>query len=63
MVHTVTIWMERSSIRTACQNLRSFRIAFQTRKQLTFRMPKSAVLTRVPETQILTRLRTYKAYK
>jgi hypothetical protein len=40
----------------ALQNSRSFEIPFQTRKQLTDR-------TRMPETPILTRIRTCKAYK
>jgi hypothetical protein len=40
-----------------------FRIAFQTRKQLTVRTPKSVVRTRVPETPILTKIRSSKAYK
>jgi hypothetical protein len=47
----------------ALQNSRSFGIPFQTRKQLTVRTPKTVVQTRVPETPILTRIRTCKAYK
>jgi len=53
---TRATYSEISSVRTACQNSRSFEIGFQTQKQLTVR-------TRVPETPILTRIRTCKAYK
>jgi hypothetical protein len=47
----------------ALQNLRSLRIPFQTRKQLTVWMPKTTVRMHVPETLIMTRIRTCKAYK
>jgi hypothetical protein len=54
---------EISSVRTARQNLRSFRIGFQTRKQLPIQTPKAAVRTYMPETPILTRIKACKAYK